>query len=201
MKRELNFFPVKNDIPKKLRPEQITHFNEEGYIFPLDLFTEEETTANRQYFDKLMQMATDAGLHSYSINGWHRTCCGIYDLCTESRILFGQTAADVVLPAAAARDIGVLNGWSIKRGLLTGIDLSDRDQHNPEVVRATQMRQWCIEEGISLLAMALQFCLREERIHGNPLGSLNIEQLEMNARAVTEPLPPDIFERFAAQQF
>ena len=115
--------------------------------------------------------------------------------------LFGQTAADVVLPAAAARDIGVLNGWSIKRGLLTGIDLSDRDQHNPEVVRATQMRQWCIEEGISLLAMALQFCLREERIHGNPLGSLNIEQLEMNARAVTEPLPPDIFERFAAQQF
>ena len=87
MKRELNFFPVKNDIPKKLRPEQITHFNEEGYIFPLDLFTEEETTANRQYFDKLMQMATDAGLHSYSINGWHRTCCGIYDLCTESRIL------------------------------------------------------------------------------------------------------------------
>ena len=115
--------------------------------------------------------------------------------------LFGQTAADDILPAAAAQDVGVLNGWSIKRGLLTGIELSDRDQNNPEVARATQMRQWCINERISLLALALQFCLREERIHGNPIGNLNIEQLEMNARAVSEPLPPDIFERFAAQKF
>lgn len=115
--------------------------------------------------------------------------------------LFRQTAADDILPAAAAKDIGVLNGWSIKRGLLTGIDLSEHDQNNPEVARATRMRQWCIDEGISLLAIALQFCLREERIHGNPIGNLNIEQLEMNARAVTESLPDDIFERFAAQQF
>jgi len=63
------------------------------------------------------------------------------------------------------------------------------------------MRQWCIEEGTSLLALALQFCLREERIHGNPIGNLNIEQLEMNARAVSEPLPPDIFKRFGARNF
>ena len=34
--------------------------------------------------------------------------------------LFGQTAAEQIIPAAAERDIGVLNGWSIKRGLLTG---------------------------------------------------------------------------------
>ena len=113
--------------------------------------------------------------------------------------LLRQTVADDILPAASARDIGVLNGWSIMRGNLTGIDLSARDQNNPDVVRATKMRQWCIDEGFSLLAIALQFCLREERIHGNPIGSLNIEQLEMNARAVTESLPPDIFERFAEQ--
>ena len=115
--------------------------------------------------------------------------------------LFGQTTADDILPAAAANDIGVLNGWSIKRGLLTGIDLSDYDQNNPEVQRATKMRQWCIDEGISLLALALQFCLSEERIHGNPIGSLNIEQLEMNARAVSVPLAADVFERFAEQKF
>ena len=50
--------------------------------------------------------------------------------------LFGTTAADDILPAAAERDIGVINGWSIKRGLLTGIDLSGRDRSNPEVDRA-----------------------------------------------------------------
>jgi aryl-alcohol dehydrogenase-like predicted oxidoreductase len=115
--------------------------------------------------------------------------------------LLQQTAADDILPAAAAKDMGVLNGWSIKRGILTGIDLSSHDKTKADVERAIKMRQWCIDEGISLLALALQFCLREERIHGNPIGNLNIEQLEMNARAVSEPLPPDIFERFAAQGF
>jgi aryl-alcohol dehydrogenase-like predicted oxidoreductase len=55
--------------------------------------------------------------------------------------------------------------------------------------------------GFRKLGYKLQFCLREKRIHGNPIGSLNIEQLEMNARAVSEPLPPDVFERFVEQNF
>lgn len=115
--------------------------------------------------------------------------------------LLQQTIVDDILPAAAAKDIGVLNGWSIKRGLLTGVDLSSRDKNNAEVARAIKMRQWCIDNGISLLALALQFCLREERIHGNPIGNLNIEQLEMNARAVSETLPSEVFDRFSEQEF
>ncbi len=115
--------------------------------------------------------------------------------------LLGQTAAQDILPAAAEKDIGVINGWSIKRGILTGIDLSSHDQNDGNIIRATKMREWCINEGISLLALALQFCLKEERIHGNPLGSLNIEQLEMNALAVSEPLPDEVFEKFAGQGF
>jgi len=114
--------------------------------------------------------------------------------------LFDQSAADSVLPAAAAQDIGVLNGWSIARGLLTGIDLSERDQENPSIKRATQMRQWCLDKEVSLLAVALQFCLREERIHGNPIGSLNIEQLEMNASAVSQPLTDEIIDEFIEQE-
>ena len=34
-----------------------------------------------------------------------------------------------------------------------------------------------------MLDLSLQFCLREARIHGNPIGSLNIEQLEANVAA------------------
>ena len=49
--------------------------------------------------------------------------------------------------------------------------------------------------------MALQFCLREETIHGNPLGSLNIEQLEMNARAAAETIPDSVMDDFLAQEF
>jgi aryl-alcohol dehydrogenase-like predicted oxidoreductase len=59
------------------------------------------------------------------------------------------------------------------------------------------MRQWCVDRGISLLALALQFCLREQRIQGNPLGSQNVAELEVNGRAVTEPLAEELFAEFA----
>ena len=40
MKRDLKFFPAENENPQKLTVEQIHQFNEKGYIFPLDVFTE-----------------------------------------------------------------------------------------------------------------------------------------------------------------
>ena len=33
---------------------------------------------------------------------------------------------------------------------------------------------------------------REERVHGNPIGNLNIEQLEVNVEAVLQPLPGEV---------
>jgi len=115
--------------------------------------------------------------------------------------LFGQTAAEQVIPAAAENDIGILNGWSIKRGLLTGVDLSDKNPNDKEVQRAINMRQWCLEHEVSLLAVALQFCMRDLRLHGNPIGSLNRQQLEANVRAVSEPLPSGVIEDFLKQNF
>ena len=122
-------------------------------------------------------------------------------LCFNDYNLLRQSAAEDILPAAAEKDIGMLNGWSIMRGILTGIDLSGHDQNNRDVQRAVKMRQWCVERGVSLLTAALQFCLREERIHGNPLGSLNVEQLEMNARAAAETLPDGVLDDLIAQEF
>ncbi|MCZ6634329.1 MAG: phytanoyl-CoA dioxygenase family protein [bacterium] len=87
MNRELKFFPAKNDSPQYLTREQIAHFNEKGYIFPLGVFAPQEVEANRSYFETLMKMAEAEGRNSYSINGWHNTCRGIYDLVMEDRIL------------------------------------------------------------------------------------------------------------------
>ena len=56
--------------------------------------------------------------------------------------------------------------------------------------------QWCREEEIDLLQLAIQFCLREKRIHGNPIGSLNVEQLEANIRAASTPLDEGVWTRF-----
>jgi aryl-alcohol dehydrogenase-like predicted oxidoreductase len=117
--------------------------------------------------------------------------------------LLRQSAADDLLPAAAEHDLGVLNGWSIMRGMLTGAPVADivaRDRWLPgsDAERAEALRLWCENQGISLLQLALQFCTREERIHGNPLGNLNIAQLEANVSAVITPLPESVFETFQA---
>jgi aryl-alcohol dehydrogenase-like predicted oxidoreductase len=111
--------------------------------------------------------------------------------------------AEPLLSFAAARDVGVLNGFSIVRGLLTGADPAaaaarGRWGNEEDVVRAERMLAWARERGVSLLALALQFCLREERIHGNPLGSQNTGELEANGAAVTERLPEGIFAEFLA---
>lgn len=123
-------------------------------------------------------------------------------LCFSDYNLLRQTAVDRLLPHAAERDIGVLNGFSIMRGLLTGADVASAAArghwtNQDDIRRATAMRQWCIDRGVSLLHLALQFCLREQRIHGNPLGSQNMAELEANLRAVIEPIPESVFVDFA----
>ena len=169
----------------------------------------EPTLAKRGTFEALKQLKNRGVIHNigYAMrpHDFHLQAIetGEVDvlLTFSDHNLFGQTAAHDILPAAAEKDIGVLNGWSIKRGLLTGIDLSNRSQDNPEVARAIKMRQWCIDNNLSLLGVALQFCLRETRIHGNPIGSLNIEQLELNARAVSEPISDEVIGRFLEQGY
>jgi D-threo-aldose 1-dehydrogenase len=117
-------------------------------------------------------------------------------LCFSDYNLLRQSAAEQVLPQAAARNLGVLNGWSILRGWLTGTPLekfAPQDKWNQDQQRAAALRLWCQERGVDLLELAIQFCLREERIHGNPIGSLNAEQLERNVEAARTPVPDEVF--------
>ncbi len=121
-------------------------------------------------------------------------------LCFSDFNLIRQTAAENILPAAAAADVGVMNGWSILRGLLTGVDIEDamekgRYRKDDDAEAARMLLDWCRREGVDLLQLALQFCLREERIHGNPIGSLNAAQLEANIKAVSTPLPDEVWDR------
>ncbi len=125
-------------------------------------------------------------------------------LCFNNYNLIRQSAAEELLPAASAAGVGVMNGWSILRGLLTGIDIDEarakeRYKNDPDIDAAKGVRQWCLEEGINLLQLALQFCLKEERIHGNPLGSLNVEQLEANVWAASTPLSEAVWAKYQAR--
>jgi aryl-alcohol dehydrogenase-like predicted oxidoreductase len=114
-------------------------------------------------------------------------------LCFSDYHLLRQSAADGVLSAADAAGVGVMNGWSILRGLLTGGDPVETARlgnyrNEEDIAGARERWQWCRENGVDMLQLALQFCLREPRIHGNPIGSLNAAQLEQNIRAAATPL-------------
>jgi aryl-alcohol dehydrogenase-like predicted oxidoreductase len=122
-------------------------------------------------------------------------------LCFSDYNLVRRTAADRLLPAAEKAGVGVMNGWSILRGLLTGVDIAEaqvagRWKNDADAARAREILLWCREHGIDMLTLALQFCLREPRIHANPIGSLNIAQLEANVRAAATPLPEEVWQRF-----
>ncbi len=87
LERDLSFRPVENSQPQKLTQEQVGHYNEFGYISPLDVYSREEAEVHRAFFDEILADVFARGLGSYSVNGWHKTCRSIYDLVTESRIL------------------------------------------------------------------------------------------------------------------
>lgn len=125
-------------------------------------------------------------------------------LCFNDYNLVRQTAADSVLPAAAEADVGVMNGWSILRGMLTGVDIDTevaegRWANHPDLEDARERWKWCQEEGVDLLQLALQFCMLDDRIHGNNIGSLNIEQLEANVRAASVPLSDEVWKKYEAR--
>lgn len=125
-------------------------------------------------------------------------------LCFNDYNLIRQTATDELLPTATAAGMGVMNGWSILRGLLTGINIDEarekgRYKNDADVDAARRVWQWCQQEEVNLLQLAVQFCLREERIHANPIGSLNVEQLEANVWAASTPVNENVWGRFHAE--
>ena len=88
-KRDLSFNPVVNDAPRCLSVEQINSYNEDGYIKPLRIFSDEENIKNRNYFDHLIRLLKEQndGRNTYAINGYQAHCKGIWDIAMDSRIL------------------------------------------------------------------------------------------------------------------
>ena len=96
MQRVLEFYPADVTKASRFGRDEVQRFNEEGYLCPIDILSGDEVDRTRTYFESLMELAQDAGLNSYSINGWQTTCAGLYDLVMDDRIL--DQVADLVGP-------------------------------------------------------------------------------------------------------
>ena len=87
MDRDLQFHPSTVTNPQALTTAQIDAFNRDGYIKGLRVFSSEEMTEHRRYFDDLLAKVMATGKDSYSISTAHLTYGRVYDLLTHPRIV------------------------------------------------------------------------------------------------------------------
>jgi non-haem Fe2+, alpha-ketoglutarate-dependent halogenase len=87
LKRDLRFHPSATTNPKVLSPDQIADFNRNGYLKGLRIFSDEEITEIRRYFDDLLAKTLAAGGDSYSISSAHLRYGRVYDILTDPRIV------------------------------------------------------------------------------------------------------------------
>jgi len=81
----LGFRPVVGSAPRTLTTSQLQAWNRDGFVSPLPLFDAGEVARNRALFDDLLAQRGEEG--AYSINCFQARSRGIWDLCTEPRIL------------------------------------------------------------------------------------------------------------------
>lgn len=109
--------------------------------------------------------------------------------------LVRQTADEWLLPFANENDIGVINGSPIAAGLLCGVE-PDVNERPPEGEIAHQLWQWANDNNLSLLNLAIQFCLRQPLIVTNLSGSKNVTEVEQNVAAATSPISEDVWKQY-----
>ena len=85
--RDLRFIPLGVDEPLHLSVKQIRRHNDEGHLFPIDVFSPSEISEIRGYFDDLLPKALNAGWSSYELTNWDKHCGGVWDIVTDRRII------------------------------------------------------------------------------------------------------------------
>lgn len=100
VRRDLSFHPSPNTAPTVLTREQVEHYNRNGYIMPLRIFTESEAAELRRYFDGLLRTYTAEGKDSYSISSAHLRHGRVWDVLTNPRVV--ALVSDLLGPSVVA---------------------------------------------------------------------------------------------------
>ncbi len=87
MERDLRFYPSTVAAPKALSAEQVQSYNEHGYLKPVRIYSDEEITKVRTYFDGLLARVVAAGGDSYSISTAHLKYGPVYDIISNPKIV------------------------------------------------------------------------------------------------------------------
>jgi aryl-alcohol dehydrogenase-like predicted oxidoreductase len=117
-----------------------------------------------------------------------------------------QSAAEGVLAPAAAHDVGVYNATVNLGGLLSGRDPLDlvaehgdrwrwsRDRSKQVVERAHDIWEWAQARGIGMLALNLQYCMREPRVASTLIGFSRPSRVDEDVAACQEPIDEEVWQ-------
>lgn len=133
---------------------------------------------------------------------------GRFDLIqtTYDYSLVRTTAADLIVPRAAERDLALINASPYHAGLLAAGSEAAMDEleakrgwrSKPEdVERARQLYRWAAARGVDLTALAMQFSLREPRFAVTLVGPRTAAEVENNVAAARAALPEAIWAELA----
>lgn len=87
LERDLAFYPVHNPAPKKLTQQQIEDYNRQGFLAPLNAYTDDQIIEVREYFNGLLARVIAQGGNSYSISSAHLKYGPVYDILTNPTIV------------------------------------------------------------------------------------------------------------------
>ncbi|MCA9011988.1 MAG: phytanoyl-CoA dioxygenase family protein [Planctomycetaceae bacterium] len=87
LKRNLTFHPADPANTKTLSRAEVEGYNASGFVRPVDVYSTDEITAIRKYFDRLLDRTLASGGNSYSISTAHMKYGGVYDILTNKRIV------------------------------------------------------------------------------------------------------------------
>jgi len=87
IKRELRFYPIKTQRPIVLKQQEITAYNQDGFIKRFRILSEKEVGEYQNYFDGLQTKVTEAGGDWCSINTAHLEYGKVYDLLKHPKII------------------------------------------------------------------------------------------------------------------
>lgn len=110
-----------------------------------------------------------------------------------------RTTSEHLIELAAERNLGFINASPFLAGLLMGVDPDEivairaatgmGKLRARDVARAQQIWEWARDRGVDLRALAMQFCLRQERIATTLIGPRRLSDVLEDLAAATQPVP------------
>jgi D-threo-aldose 1-dehydrogenase len=119
-------------------------------------------------------------------------------LLTHNRYTLVDRSANALLDSATRRGMGVNNAAPYGGGILTG-DPRFRGKYGYRTIRPAvqsavdSVTELCERYGISLAAAALQFSLRDPRIHSTIIGATSLGRIEDTLRECAEHAPEELW--------